>query len=159
RPLSNPLPPVEMLSQSQIERLHEASMQILENIGIDFLDEEALDIWARAGAKVDRAAQHVWIDRGLVMEAVDKAPSQFRLPARNLRSAATKSRCPGPPGAPLCPGPWGGAGGGDPGQKGKPGGPGSMGPRRCTSSRARRPSRRTCRSRCATSRGGCRSLR
>jgi len=72
-----------MLSQSQIERLHEASMRILEDIGIDFLDEEALDIWARAGAKVDRAAQHVWIDRGLVMEAVDKAPSQFRLRARN----------------------------------------------------------------------------
>src|SRR5262245_37876559 len=58
-------------------------MRILEEIGIDFLDAEALDIWQAAGAKVDHSAQHVWIDRGLVLEAVARAPSQFTLRARN----------------------------------------------------------------------------
>jgi trimethylamine--corrinoid protein Co-methyltransferase len=58
-------------------------MDILENIGLDFFDSEALDIWEKAGAKVDRAKQHVWPDRGLVLEAVSKAPQTFTWHARN----------------------------------------------------------------------------
>ena len=81
--LENPMPPVEMLSAAQIERIHEASMHILEQIGIDFLDDEALDIWEAAGARVDRASQHVWIDRKLLLDAVGKAPAEFTLRARN----------------------------------------------------------------------------
>jgi trimethylamine--corrinoid protein Co-methyltransferase len=83
RPLKNPFPPMEVLSPEQIERIHNASMVILEEIGLDFLDDEALDLWETAGARVDRQAQHVWLDRGLVLEAVAKAPAQFTLQARN----------------------------------------------------------------------------
>jgi trimethylamine--corrinoid protein Co-methyltransferase len=83
RALHNPLPPVELLSPEQVEQIHVASMRILEEIGIDFLDQEALDIWQAAGARVDHGAQHVWLDRGLVLEAVAKAPAQFTLRARN----------------------------------------------------------------------------
>jgi trimethylamine--corrinoid protein Co-methyltransferase len=81
--LKNPLSPVEVLTPEQVERIHEASMQILEEIGLDFLDEEALDVWQAAGARVDRAEQHVWPDRGLVLEAVAKAPAEFTIQARN----------------------------------------------------------------------------
>ncbi len=85
----NPLPPIEWASPQQLDQLHEASMHILENIGVDFLDEEALQIWDKAGAKVDIKRQHVWIDRGLLLETVAKAPSTFiwQAPnsARNLR--------------------------------------------------------------------------
>ncbi len=83
RQLRNPLPPLEFLSPEQVERLHAASLHILENVGVDFLDDEAIDLWAKAGAKVDRSAQHVWIDRGLVMEALAQAPSSFTWRARN----------------------------------------------------------------------------
>jgi trimethylamine--corrinoid protein Co-methyltransferase len=83
RALHNPLPPVELLSPEQIEQIHAASMRILEEVGIDFLDAEAVDIWQAAGAKVDHSAQHVWLDRGLVLDAVAKAPAQFTLRARN----------------------------------------------------------------------------
>ena len=58
-------------------------MTILEDIGIDFLDDETLDLWAKASAKVDRAAQHVWLDRGLVMGLVAQAPPSFTWQARN----------------------------------------------------------------------------
>jgi len=58
-------------------------MRILENTGIAFMDEEALDIWEKAGAAVDRDKQHVRLDRGLVMELVAKAPSCFTWRARN----------------------------------------------------------------------------
>ena len=75
--------PVTVLSQVQEERIHNASMQILEEIGIDFWDEEALDCWEAAGARVDREDRHVWMDRNLVLEAVAKAPAKFTLHARN----------------------------------------------------------------------------
>jgi trimethylamine---corrinoid protein Co-methyltransferase len=81
--LRNPFPPMEIISHEQLEQLHNASMQILENIGLDFLDPEALSIWEKAGAKVDHAKQHVWIDRGLLMQTIAKAPSSFTWRARN----------------------------------------------------------------------------
>lgn len=83
RRLRNPLPPLELISPEQIEQLHQASLQILETIGLDFLDNEALDLWQQAGARVDRSTQHVWLDRGLVLELVAKAPTSFTWRARN----------------------------------------------------------------------------
>lgn len=83
RQLFHPRPPYEIVDDEQIERLHEASVHILENIGLDFLDEEVLDIWQKAGARVDFGRQHVWLDRGLVMEAIVSAPSHFTWRARN----------------------------------------------------------------------------
>ena len=83
RQLRNRRPPLELISPEQVEQLHAASMRILEEVGLDFLDAEALDLWEQAGAKVDRAAHHVWLDRGLVMEAVAKAPPSFTWRARN----------------------------------------------------------------------------
>ncbi len=79
----NPRPPYDWLDPEALERIHLASLDILENVGLDFMDEEALDIWQTAGAKVDRAARRVWPDRGLVLEALASAPSSFRWRARN----------------------------------------------------------------------------
>ncbi len=83
RQLQNPLAPVQVLSEEQLEQIHLASMHILETIGIDFLDDETLTYWANAGAKVDHKTQHVWIDRGLLLETIHKAPATFTLQARN----------------------------------------------------------------------------
>lgn len=85
----NTMSPLEPLSGEQLEQLHHASMAILEQIGIDFLDEEALDLWESAGANVDRAARHVRMDRGLIMELIGQAPSQFTLRARNPERSLT----------------------------------------------------------------------
>jgi trimethylamine--corrinoid protein Co-methyltransferase len=76
-------PPFELLTPEQLDDLHAASVRILEDIGLDFMDAEALELWAQAGARVDRAAQHVWLDRGLVLELVARAPAAFRWRARN----------------------------------------------------------------------------
>jgi trimethylamine---corrinoid protein Co-methyltransferase len=85
----NPFPPLSPLYPEQLEQIHIASMRILEEIGIDFLDVEALDIWAAAGAKVDRSSQHVWIDRSLLMELVGQAPGEFTWSARNPERCLT----------------------------------------------------------------------
>ncbi|MCP4417031.1 MAG: trimethylamine methyltransferase family protein [Chloroflexi bacterium] len=83
RQVTNPRPPVEWASPEEVERLHNASMTILEEIGIRLMDDEALGIWEKAGAKVDRSSHHVWIDRHLLLEAVAKAPTTFTWQARN----------------------------------------------------------------------------
>jgi trimethylamine--corrinoid protein Co-methyltransferase len=81
--LRNPYPALTVLDTQQEERIHAASMHILERIGLEFLDDEALDIWERAGAQVDRPNQRVRMDRDLVLEAVAQAPASFTLRARN----------------------------------------------------------------------------
>ncbi len=58
-------------------------MHILENVGLRFLDDEALQIWEKAGARVDRSIKHVWLPRELILDAVGKAPSTFTWQARN----------------------------------------------------------------------------
>lgn len=87
--LYNPFPPVEILDAEQIEQIDDASLRILEQIGIDFLDAEALSLWKSAGAHVDFARQHVWIERGLIRELIANAPSSFPWRARNPRHDLT----------------------------------------------------------------------
>lgn len=72
-----------VLTPEQEERIHAASMYILEEIGLEFLDDEALACWKAAGAKVDRSQRRVWIGRDLLLEAVSRAPAAFTLHARN----------------------------------------------------------------------------
>ena len=43
RQLRNPLSPLEILTPEQIEELHMASLDVLENVGLDFLDDEQGD--------------------------------------------------------------------------------------------------------------------
>ncbi len=81
--IRNPWPPLEIIDQTQIELIDAASMTILEEIGMRFLDTEALALWGEAGAKVDQAEQRVRIDRGLLRELIAHAPSSFTMRARN----------------------------------------------------------------------------
>jgi trimethylamine--corrinoid protein Co-methyltransferase len=83
RRVRNPYPPMELLSADQIEAIHEASLHILETFGIELMSASALDLFARAGAKVDRTTQTVFLDRGLVAEALKTAPASFTLTPRN----------------------------------------------------------------------------
>ncbi|MEM7118472.1 MAG: trimethylamine methyltransferase family protein, partial [Chloroflexota bacterium] len=83
QPIVNHMPPLEYITPAEIERLHEASLRILEETGIAFMEPEALDIWEKAGATVDHKREVVKIDRHLLLELVAKAPSHFKWRARN----------------------------------------------------------------------------
>jgi trimethylamine---corrinoid protein Co-methyltransferase len=50
RQLRHPYAPLELWGPAEMESIHQASLHILENIGLDFLDAEVLAIWERAGA-------------------------------------------------------------------------------------------------------------
>ena len=76
-------PPLTPLSSDQIEAIHEASLDILDSIGIMFLNDEALNILASAGCDVDRSTKIVKMDRQWVPEIIKTAPSQFTVTPRN----------------------------------------------------------------------------
>ncbi len=79
----NPYSPFEIASADQIEAIHESSMRILRELGIAFLDDEALDILKEHGAEVDYSTKMVKFDPELIEKYITKAPEQFTLHARN----------------------------------------------------------------------------
>ena len=83
RRVKNPYKPIEVLSADQIEHIHQASLDVIETLGVDMWCAEALDILHEAGAEVDHAGRHVRIDRALIEEAVAKAPAEVTLTPRN----------------------------------------------------------------------------
>ncbi|MGB3538252.1 MAG: trimethylamine methyltransferase family protein [Mesorhizobium sp.] len=83
RRVANPYPPMALLSVDQIEAIHEASMHILENFGIEVMSPRALSLFEKAGATVDHASMNVRVDRGLVAQALKTTPAAYRLTPRN----------------------------------------------------------------------------
>ena len=79
--LRHGLPYTEPLDPEQIERIDEASMAILEEVGVDVRDPQALADWKRAGADVE--GERVRLDRGLVRALIASIPSSITLHARN----------------------------------------------------------------------------
>ena len=73
--------PTEPLGEEGVAAIHDAAMRVLEEIGIDFLNEEAKDVLRRAGCTV--AGDTVRMDRAFVMEQVAKAPAAFDITPRN----------------------------------------------------------------------------
>jgi trimethylamine---corrinoid protein Co-methyltransferase len=75
------LEPTRILSDDQIETIHSRSLDVLEEIGMDVLNKEAIRIYEKAGAKVD--GERVRIGRDIVTEALKTPPSEFTFHARN----------------------------------------------------------------------------
>ena len=73
--------PTEPLDEDAINAIHDGAMRILEEIGIEFLNQEALEILKKAGCTVQN--QNVRMGREFVMEMIAKAPEQWTLTPRN----------------------------------------------------------------------------
>ena len=81
RRLRNPYPPMQVISHDELEAIHEASLTVLEEIGIDFLLPEARDRLKAAGASVQ--GERVRMERGFVERYLAMTPSRFTLHARD----------------------------------------------------------------------------
>lgn len=78
-----------MLSPEQILRVHEASLRLLERVGVHLPHPEMLDRFAAAGATVDFAAQIVRIPGDLVQSCLDSAEKRFTIYGRDLSRTAS----------------------------------------------------------------------
>lgn len=73
--------PTEPLNAEGVQAIHNAAMRVLEDIGIEFLNDESLGILRNAGCKVQD--QNVRMGRDWVLEMIGKCPSEFELFPRN----------------------------------------------------------------------------
>jgi trimethylamine--corrinoid protein Co-methyltransferase len=89
--MSNQLPPLEplhpayrmqYLTDEQLDKLQEATLDILETVGVKFPSEKALTVLDGQGARVDKATQIVRFPRELVFKALKTVPRYFKLGAR-----------------------------------------------------------------------------
>ena len=76
-----PFKPTDLVSADELEALHLASLGILEELGLEIVNDEACAILKKAGATVD--GHMVRIGRELVAEALRTVPNQFTFHARN----------------------------------------------------------------------------
>jgi len=85
-------PPTEPLPPEGVEAVHDAAMRVLEEIGIEFLNLEAVEILRAAGCDISNETSEsalVKMDRTLVMEKIATAPSEFTLTPRNTERQIT----------------------------------------------------------------------
>jgi len=73
--------PTEPLDEEGVAAIHNGAMTILEDIGIEFLNEEALELFKEAGCTVN--GTNVRMGRDWLMEMIGHAPSQFDITPRN----------------------------------------------------------------------------
>jgi trimethylamine---corrinoid protein Co-methyltransferase len=75
--------PTAVLSVDEIESIHRASLRVLSELGMDFLDPTARDVLKAAGAETSPDTQRVRFDPAMVEEWIRTAPSSFTLHASN----------------------------------------------------------------------------
>jgi len=69
----------KVLDDQSVLRIHQAAMQVIEEVGFEVQSETALDLFAKAGADVDRNKHLVRLRESRVKELVAGAPSEIRL--------------------------------------------------------------------------------
>ena len=85
--LVNPMPRLTLISDDEVESLHEAALTILAEIGVRCMVEEARAIFARAGARIDHETGLVRLGREIIEAALATAPAEIVLAPRNPRRA------------------------------------------------------------------------
>lgn len=81
--ISNPRFKIEILSRTDLECIHTATLDIIESTGVKFPLPRALDILEAHGATVDRATSIAKIPARVVMDALNSAPPAYALAARD----------------------------------------------------------------------------
>ena len=73
---------LQFLDEEQLDLLQEATLEVLEDVGVKFPYDKALALFADHGAEVDFEAQIVKIPRDLVLKAMSTVPRKFVMGAR-----------------------------------------------------------------------------
>ncbi|MCT4683545.1 MAG: trimethylamine methyltransferase family protein [Roseicyclus sp.] len=73
--------PTEPLGEEGVQAIHDGAMRVLNEIGVEFLNEEARRHLQAAGCRVE--GENVRFDRAFVEEMVARAPASFTLTPRN----------------------------------------------------------------------------
>ena len=83
RQKKNPFQPMSIFSVDEIESIHEASLKVLCDTGMDIQSPRAVEILKRGGASVASDGRRVRFEPGFIMEKIATTPSEFSLHGRN----------------------------------------------------------------------------
>ena len=83
----NTLPRYEILSEDQVQQIHDHAMQILQEIGVDFLHPGAIDLFRKAGLSIEE--NRVRFEAAFIEEQIKKVPASFQVQARNPLNTVT----------------------------------------------------------------------
>jgi trimethylamine--corrinoid protein Co-methyltransferase len=81
--ITNPKLRLEVLSREDVKKIHEATLQIIEKVGVRFPSQRALAVWAENGAEIDREKMIVRAKPALIEQALDSCPPFYTLAARD----------------------------------------------------------------------------
>jgi trimethylamine--corrinoid protein Co-methyltransferase len=77
------IPPLNILTEEQIEAIHRATLDVLENTGLRFENEKALQVFQKNDCIVDFDEKRVRFPSYLVEEILRRCPSSFTMRSRN----------------------------------------------------------------------------
>ena len=81
--ISNPALKLTILSENDVQRIHTATLDIIENVGIRFPSEAVLRLWESFGAQVDYQRSVVKVPGQIIEEALKNCPPTYTLAARD----------------------------------------------------------------------------
>lgn len=70
------------LSRKDCEKIHQASLEILQETGIVVTSEKAQKVFSDHGATVDKSSSRVFLPPSLIEKGVSTIPSKIRIPGR-----------------------------------------------------------------------------
>jgi trimethylamine:corrinoid methyltransferase-like protein len=73
---------MDYISDAEVEQIHQATLSVLNEVGVRFPLQRALDTFAAAGARVDFDTRVVKIDADLLMDTLAKAPRFYTMGGR-----------------------------------------------------------------------------
>jgi trimethylamine--corrinoid protein Co-methyltransferase len=81
--ITNPKLRLEILTPQEVKKIHDATLWIIEKVGVRFPSKKALEIWASHGAVVDREKMVVRAKGELIEKALKTCPPAYSLAARD----------------------------------------------------------------------------
>jgi trimethylamine--corrinoid protein Co-methyltransferase len=81
--ITDPALSLDLLSPEDVQKIHTATLDIIENVGVRFPSEKALEIWEAHGATVDHETSIVKVPAGVIEAALRQAPPRYALAARD----------------------------------------------------------------------------
>jgi len=81
-PISNPKLSLNILTTEEVVRIHTATLDVIEKVGVRFPSARALEIWESFGAQVDHETMIVKAPGALIEQALKSCPPEYVLAAR-----------------------------------------------------------------------------
>ncbi len=75
-----------ILRNEDLDALHEATLELMEDFGLQIHGEKALEIYSAAGCDVDKETERVRFPKNLVNDSIEACPEEFKLCGRDPKN-------------------------------------------------------------------------